>query len=83
MNKNIQENFERTRIAGSIASGALDEVCKIIKPGMTTDDIDNLCYEYINDYKAFSLLYIIEVFQNLVVLQLITLFVMEYLLIKF
>jgi len=54
MNKNIQENFERTRIAGSIASGALDEVCKIIKPGMTTDDIDNLCYEYINDYKAFS-----------------------------
>ena len=51
---NIKEAFEKTRIAGSIAAGALDEVTKFIKPGVTTDQIDSLCYEYINDHKAYS-----------------------------
>ncbi len=30
MTENYKESFEKTRIAGSIASGALDEVKKII-----------------------------------------------------
>ena len=54
MNNNYKESFEKTRIAGSIASKTLDEVSKIIKPGITTEQIDNLCYEYINDNKAYS-----------------------------
>jgi methionyl aminopeptidase len=54
MTSEIIESFEKTRIAGSIAAGALDEVSKIIKPGITTDQIDHLCYEYINDHKAYS-----------------------------
>ena len=54
MNNKIEESFEKTRIAGSIAAGALDEVAKIVKPGITTEEIDKLCYEYINDHKAFS-----------------------------
>ena len=54
MNTNFNEAFEKTRIAGTIASGALDEVTKIIKPGISTDQIDKLCYEYINDNKAYS-----------------------------
>ena len=54
MNTNIKEAFEKTRIAGAVASGALDEVKKIIKPGISTDKIDVLCYEYINDHKAYS-----------------------------
>ena len=54
MTSEIIESFEKTRIAGSIAAGALDEVSKIIKPGITTDQIDQLCYEYINDHKAYS-----------------------------
>ena len=54
MNKNIKESFEKTRIAGSIASGALDEIYKIIKPGISTDEINNLCYEFINDHHAYS-----------------------------
>ena len=54
MNINIIESFEKTRIAGSIAAGALDEVSKIISPGITTDKIDKLCYEYINDHGAYS-----------------------------
>ena len=54
MSNYMQEAFEKTRIAGSIAAGALDEVCSIIKPGITTNEIDKLCYEYINDNGAFS-----------------------------
>ena len=48
------ESFEKTRIAGSIAAGALDEVAKIIKPGLKTVSIDGLCYEYFNDHGAYS-----------------------------
>ena len=48
------ESFEKTKIAGSIAAGALDEVDGIIKPGISTLEIDKLCYQYINDHKAFS-----------------------------
>ena len=54
MNKDFQEAFEKTRVAGSIASGALDEVYKIIKPGVSTNEIDRLCFDYINDHNAFS-----------------------------
>ena len=48
------ESFEKTKIAGEIAAGALDEVNNIIKPGISTIEIDKLCYQYINDHKAFS-----------------------------
>ena len=34
MNLDLNESFEKTRIAGSIAAGALDEVEKIIKPNI-------------------------------------------------
>ena len=54
MSNNFKEAFEKTKIAGSIAAGALNEVSKIIKPGISTNEIDNTCYEYINDHKAFS-----------------------------
>ena len=54
MSEDYKEAFEKTKIAGSIASGALDEVSKIIKPGISTDQIDKICYEFINDHKAYS-----------------------------
>ena len=54
MSENYKEAFSKTRLAGSIAAGALDEVAKIIKPGIRTEEIDKLCYEFINDHKAFS-----------------------------
>ena len=54
MNLDIKESFEKTRIAGSIAAGALDEVNKIVKPGIITSTIDDLCYEFINDHGAYS-----------------------------
>ena len=54
MTDKIIEAFDGTRKAGAIASGALDEVTKIIKPGIKTDEIDKLCFEFINDNEAYS-----------------------------
>ncbi len=54
MNSSFSESFEKTKIAGSIAAGALDEVSKIIEPGISTNKIDKICYEYINDHNAYS-----------------------------
>ena len=54
MTEENQEAFIKTRVAGAIAAGALDEVAKSVKPGITTNQIDNLCYEYINDNKGYS-----------------------------
>ena len=53
-NENFKEAFEKTKIAGTIAAGALDQVKDIIKPGISTNEIDKICYEYINDNKAYS-----------------------------
>ena len=50
----MNEKFESIKLAGSIAAGALDEITRIIKPGIKTSEIDDLCYQYINDHKAFS-----------------------------
>ena len=54
MNESYKEAFEKTKKAGEIAAGALDEVAKIIQPGIQTEKIDKLCYEYIKDCGAYS-----------------------------
>ena len=54
MKENYKEAFEKTKKAGEIAAGALDEVAKIIRPGIRTDYIDKFCYEYIKDCGAYS-----------------------------
>jgi len=48
------EAFTKTREAGAIAASALDELTNIIKPGVTTEEIDKFCYEFINDHRAYS-----------------------------
>ena len=54
MDKNYLEAFEKTRNAGSIASGTLDELTSIIKPGISTEEIDKFCFKYIKDHGAYS-----------------------------
>ena len=54
MNQNYKEAFEKTSLAGAIAAEALNEVSKIAKPGVKTFEIDNLCYEFLNDHGAYS-----------------------------
>ena len=43
MSESYKEAFEKTRSAGIIADGALDEVAKVAHPGTRTEDIDKLC----------------------------------------
>ncbi len=49
-----KEAFENIKIAGSLAADTLDEVTSFVKPGVTTDQIDKICYEYIRDNKGYS-----------------------------
>ena len=44
-----KEKFEKMRIAGKLASKTLDMLTDYIKPGVSTDKIDKLGYEFIKD----------------------------------
>ena len=54
MNNNDLEKFEKMRVAGKLAAETLDEVTPFIKPGVTTNKIDKICYEYIRDNGGYS-----------------------------
>tara|TARA_Y100000590_G_scaffold447974_1_gene583978 strand:+ start:1076 stop:1852 length:777 start_codon:yes stop_codon:yes gene_type:complete len=54
MNKNYKESFEKIQIAGSLAASTLDEVTTYVKPGVTTDKLDKICYEFIKDNGGYS-----------------------------
>ena len=47
------ETIEKMRIAGRIAAGALIEVGKHVKPGITTDELDRIGHEYVCDHGAY------------------------------
>ena len=54
MNKNYSEKFEKMRIAGKLAAQTLDMITEYIKPGISTNKIDQLAYEFIRDNKGYS-----------------------------
>jgi methionyl aminopeptidase len=47
------ETIERIRRAGRISSQALDLIGTLLKPGMTTDEIDRIGHEYVLDHGAY------------------------------
>ncbi|NNE37760.1 MAG: type I methionyl aminopeptidase [Gammaproteobacteria bacterium] len=50
--KNLDE-IEKMRTAGKLASQVLEMVEKHVKPGITTDELDRICHEYIiNEQQA-------------------------------
>ena len=51
---NYSEKFEKMRKAGSLASSTLDMITDYIKPGLSTNKIDVLCYEFIKDNGGHS-----------------------------
>ena len=51
---NYSEKFEKMRIAGKVASKTLDMITNHIKPGITTEKIDHICYEFIKDNGGHS-----------------------------
>ena len=54
MNKNYKESFDQIKIAGSLAAKTLDEVTAYVKPGVVTDKLDKVCYEFIRDNGGYS-----------------------------
>ena len=54
MNNNYSEKFEKMRLAGKVASQTLDMITNYVNPGITTDKIDQLCYEFIRDHGGYS-----------------------------
>ena len=54
MSLDYKENFEQMKIAGSLAAETLDEVTAYVKPGVTTNKIDQICYEFIRDNGGYS-----------------------------
>ena len=51
---NYSEKFEKMRIAGKLASETLDMITDYIKPGISTEKIDDLCFEFIKDHGGYS-----------------------------
>ena len=51
---NYSEKFEKMRVAGNLASRTLDMLTEYIKPGVPTDKIDQLAYEFIKDNGGYS-----------------------------
>jgi len=49
-----KEKFEKMRVAGKLASKTLDMLTDYIKPGVSTDKIDKLGYEFIKDNGGYS-----------------------------
>ncbi len=49
-----KESFEQMKIAGRLAADTLDEVTSYVKPGVSTERLDKICYEFIRDNKGFS-----------------------------
>ena len=54
MNKNYSEKFEKMSIAGKLEAQTLDMITEYIKPGISTNKIDQLAYEFIRDNKGYS-----------------------------
>ena len=54
MSNNYLEKFEKMRISGKLASQTLDMLTSFIKPGISTDEIDKLGYEFIRDNGGYS-----------------------------
>ena len=49
MNTHYFELFEKMRSAGKLAAKTLDQVTSFVKPGVSTNFLDKICYEYIRD----------------------------------
>jgi len=54
MINNYKESFEQIRIAGGLAAETLDELTPYVKPGITTEKLDKICYEFIRDNGGYS-----------------------------
>ena len=54
MNTSYKESFDQIKIAGGLAAETLDQVTPFVKPGVSTDKLDKICYEFIKDNNGYS-----------------------------
>ena len=54
MKNSYKESFEKMTIAGSLAAKTLDEITSHVKPGISTNKLDQICYEFIRDNGGYS-----------------------------
>ena len=54
MNNKYSEKFEKMKIAGNLAANTLDMITDFVKSGVSTNKIDQLCYEFIRDNGGYS-----------------------------
>ena len=54
MKDNYLEKFDKMRAAGKLASKTLDMITNYVNEGISTDKIDELCYEFIKDNGGHS-----------------------------
>ena len=54
MINNYLEKFEKMRIAGKLAAQTLDMLTNFIKPGVSTEQIDKISFEFIKDNGGYS-----------------------------
>ena len=47
-----KEEFEKMRRAGKLAAQTLDYITDFVKPGITTNELNDLCHEFIIKHKA-------------------------------
>ena len=53
-NKYYPDEFKKLRNAGRISSKCLDYIKDKIKPGITTQNIDEMCVNFLSEHKAYS-----------------------------
>ncbi len=52
INLKTPEEIEGMRVAGKLASEVLDYVTPFVKPGVTTEELDKLCHDYMVDQQG-------------------------------
>jgi len=66
------DDFEGMRKAGNLAASTLDLLVEKVKPGVSTEELDNIAFDYIVRHGGLLPLYFIRVILSQFVLQLIT-----------
>ena len=54
MSIDYKESFDQMKIAGNLAANTLDEITSYVVPGVRTDKLDKIRYEYIRDNGGYS-----------------------------
>jgi methionyl aminopeptidase len=54
MSQDYKENFEKLKISGNLAAKTLDEITSHVVPGVSTNRLDKICYEFIRDNGGYS-----------------------------